>query len=151
MKRIKKYYRILLAVFTVVVLYITFFVSVNPTSKNGADVGKNTNINISDDQEKTEEQPGEQIVSYFFDENDKEASVFSGLLNYGQENNIKVEYNNDYSEYGVFVESIAGVKNGDDGKYWQYYVNDVLGDVAADNKILKEGDSVEWRFEEVPF
>ena len=64
--------------------------------------------------------------------------------------NIEIEYNNNYS-YGVFVESINGIKNGDDGKYWQYYINNTLGDVAADKKILKEGDNVEWRFEEVPF
>lgn len=64
--------------------------------------------------------------------------------------NIEIEYNNNYS-YGVFIESINGIKNGDDGKYWQYYINNTLGDVAADKKILKEGDNVEWRFEEVPF
>ena len=36
-------------------------------------------------------------------------------------------------------------------KYWQYYINNTLGDVAADKKVLEEGDKLEWRFEEVPF
>jgi len=75
----------------------------------------------------------------------KQTTVFDVL-----ENNIDIEYNNNYS-YGVFLESIDGIKNGDDGKYWQYYVNDVLGDLAADKKILKDGDTLEWRFEEVQF
>lgn len=63
---------------------------------------------------------------------------------------FELKYNNNYS-FGVFIESIGGVKNGDDGKYWQYYVNDKLGEVAADKQELKAGDKVEWRFEKVPF
>lgn len=95
---------------------------------------------------------GEKInlVSYFFDESDKERTAFSGLLNYGVKNNIEIEYNNNY-DFGVFIESIGGVANGDEGKYWQYYVNGTLGEVAADKKVLKEGDGVEWRFEKVDF
>jgi len=48
---------------------------------------------------------------------------------------------------GVFIESINGVKNGTDGRYWQYWVNDKLGEVAADKKEIKGGDKIEWRFE----
>jgi len=64
--------------------------------------------------------------------------------------NTDLEYNNNY-DFGVFIESINGIKNGDEGKYWQYYINDKLGDSAADKKNLEDGDEVEWRFEEVPF
>lgn len=64
--------------------------------------------------------------------------------------NTELEYNNNY-DFGVFIESIDGIKNGDEGKYWQYYINDKLGDSAADKKNLEDGDEVEWRFEEVPF
>ncbi len=88
--------------------------------------------------------------SYPFNIKDGNSNVFSGLLIYSGENGFKVEYNNDY-DFGVFIESIKGIKNGDEGKYWQYYVNGTLGDVAADKKILKNGDIVEWRFEKVPF
>lgn len=74
-------------------------------------------------------------------------TVLEALSEYGKKFDLK--YNNNYS-YGVFVESIAGIKNGDEGKYWQYYVNDKLGEVAADKKEVKAGDNVEWRFEKVP-
>ena len=50
-------------------------------------------------------------------------------------------------DFGVFVESIDGYKNGADNKYWQYWVNDKLGEVAADKKQVKDGDKIEWRFE----
>lgn len=63
---------------------------------------------------------------------------------------FELKYNNNYS-FGVFIESIGGVKNGDDGKYWQYYVNGKLGEVAADKQEVKAGDKVEWRFEKADF
>ena len=137
-----------------------FFLTANTTNKNGENIGANTEVSIENNVEENQEEVSEQIdekseekenvVSYSFDANDEEGTVFSGLLNYGEENNIGVEYNNNY-DFGVFIESIAGIKNGDDGKYWQYYINNTLGDVAADKKVLEEGDKLEWRFEEVPF
>jgi len=148
-------------IFALFVLIVVFFLNTNITNENGANVGLNTEVsvenNIDDKQEKVDKQVNEKseekenVISYSFDADDEERTVFSGLLNYGEENNIEVEYNNDYGEYGVFVESIAGIKNGDDGKYWQYYINNILGDVAADKKVLVEEDEIEWRFEEVPF
>lgn len=62
--------------------------------------------------------------------------------------NTDLEYNNNY-DFGVFIESVNGIKNGDEGMYWQYYINDKLGDVAADKKNLEDEDVVEWRFEDV--
>ncbi len=57
--------------------------------------------------------------------------------------------------YGKFVISINGVANNDNnnGFFWQYWVNDILAPVAADNYILTNGDHVLWRYsapEEIP-
>ena len=70
-------------------------------------------------------------------------------LSYGEyfKDKWKVLY---YKEMGVFVETIDAVKNGTEGKYWQYFVNDKLGEVAADKKTIKESDKIEWRFEVPP-
>lgn len=81
--------------------------------------------------------------------NTNSTTVFDALKSYTESNEIDLKYSNN-SKYGIFVESIIGIKNGDEGKYWQYYVNGVLGDVAADKKMVKAGDKVEWRFEKVP-
>lgn len=50
--------------------------------------------------------------------------------------------------YGRFVESINGVENNanNNGFYWQYWVNEELGPVAADNFILSDDDRVLWKY-----
>jgi len=54
-------------------------------------------------------------------------------------------------DMGVFIEAIGHKENGQDGKYWMYYVNEVLPMVAADKYELKPGDKVEFKFETSPF
>lgn len=53
----------------------------------------------------------------------------------------------EYSGMGTLVEKIGSLKNGTDGKYWMYYVNDAFAPVGADAYKLVSGDSIEWRFE----
>ena len=50
--------------------------------------------------------------------------------------------------YGKFITSINGVENNAyaNGHYWQYWVNDELAPVAADNYILAYGDQVLWKY-----
>ena len=57
----------------------------------------------------------------------------------------------DYGEMGVLVEKIGDKKNGDDGKYWMYYINGALAQVAANKQELKAGDKVEFKFEKSNF
>ncbi|MBU3965110.1 DUF4430 domain-containing protein [Patescibacteria group bacterium] len=90
-------------------------------------------------------------IEYAINNISEAQTVFGALKTFAEENNFDLEYNYKYAEFGVFIESIAEVKNGADNKYWQYYVNDKLGEVAADKKEVKVGDKVEWRFEKVDF
>ena len=56
--------------------------------------------------------------------------------------NIEEEWYGDL----VFITSIAGVANDpDQNRWWQYWVNGVLGPVAANKYHLEDGDLVEWR------
>ena len=50
-------------------------------------------------------------------------------------------------DIGVFIEAIGDKKNGQDGKYWLYYVNGEAPMVAADKMEIKAGDKVEFKFE----
>ena len=48
-------------------------------------------------------------------------------------------------DFGIFVEEIGDKPTLKDHA-WLYFVNGISGDVAADKKKLKTGDSVEWRY-----
>jgi len=54
-------------------------------------------------------------------------------------------------DMGVFVEKIGGKKNGEEGKYWLYYLNEEMPMVSSDKQILKVGDKVEFKFEASSF
>lgn len=46
----------------------------------------------------------------------------------------------------VFVTAINGTTNGQGQLWWQYWVNDVYGNTAANLYALHDGDHVAWRF-----
>jgi hypothetical protein len=58
----------------------------------------------------------------------------------------KVEYKQ-YS-FGVFVESINGVKP-DDKHFWKLYYNGQEAQVGASQLQTKDGDAIEWKIEEI--
>ena len=51
-------------------------------------------------------------------------------------------------DFGVFVESINGVKP-DTQHFWKLYVNGAESQVGADQAQTKNGDLIEWKLEEV--
>lgn len=80
----------------------------------------------------------------------EDSTVFSLLEEIGEKESFEVE-SMVYQGMGIFVESIDGIKGGTDDKWWQYFVNDESGEIAADKKEVKKGDKVEWKFEVSPF
>ncbi len=48
--------------------------------------------------------------------------------------------------YGVFVEGINGVMQGN-GKYWQYYIDGKLAPVGVSNYIINRSLILEWKLE----
>jgi hypothetical protein len=48
---------------------------------------------------------------------------------------------------GTFVEEINGAKNGTDGKYWIYYVNNQMGTVGISQYQIQAGDLLQMNFE----
>lgn len=81
---------------------------------------------------------------------DFEDTVFSLLEKLSKKENFELSYK-EYPGMGILVESIDEVKNGTDGKYWQYWVNNELPMVAADKMQVQGGDIVEWKFESPEF
>jgi hypothetical protein len=50
--------------------------------------------------------------------------------------------------FGRFITAINDVENDANGNgyFWQYWVNDELAPVAADNYVLSDGDQVLWKY-----
>jgi hypothetical protein len=81
---------------------------------------------------------------------DDDETAFALLERILQRHEMSFEYTY-YSDFDAhLIDSIHSTTNGDDGKYWQYWVNNELPMVGADHFIIENGDMVEWRFEEVP-
>ncbi len=80
----------------------------------------------------------------------EDSTVFSLLKELSQRENFELE-STLYEGMGVFVESIDGLRNGTQDKYWQYWVNNELPQVAADKMQIKKNDVIEWRFEASTF
>lgn len=53
----------------------------------------------------------------------------------------------EYVDLGTLVSGIGPHENGDDNRYWHYYVNGVLPMIGADQYELQHTDRVEWKFE----
>ena len=92
---------------------------------------------------------GDGEINEYQIEISQDSTVFSLLETLSQREKFELS-STFYKEMGVFVETIDAVKNGTEDKYWQYFVNDKLGEVAADKKTIKEDDEIEWRFEVPP-
>ncbi|MDD3734891.1 MAG: DUF4430 domain-containing protein [Candidatus Pacebacteria bacterium] len=76
-------------------------------------------------------------------------SVLDLLLEFTQAQGINVVKKD--SDFGVMIESIGDKKNGDDGKYWMFYINGELSPVGVSEAKVKPGDTVEFKFEESSF
>ena len=81
-------------------------------------------------------------------------TVFGFLIEAADEGGFSIDTKY-YSGMGIFINEIAGVQHGtdipgiddEDQRWWQYYVNDELGPVAADRQKVNDNDIIEWRFE----
>jgi hypothetical protein len=51
------------------------------------------------------------------------------------------------SSYGPYVDSVNGVKGGEGGKYWTFYINGKMAQVGGNAYDTKGGDKIEWKFE----
>lgn len=97
---------------------------------------------------KIDEGNGKIISSILFIS--KDSNAFSLLVAMSAQESFQVE-SKEYKGMGMLIESIDGINNGTDNKYWQYWINGELPMVAADKQGVKDGDSIEWKFDVADF
>ena len=74
-------------------------------------------------------------------------TVLDLLKELGAKNNLEVQ-TKDYGSLGILVTKIGDKENGQENKYWQYFVNALKPQIGADRYQLVGGEMVEWKFEE---
>lgn len=57
----------------------------------------------------------------------------------------------DYGELGTLVTKINDTENGQDKKYWQYFVDGKQPQISASQYIPQANEKIEWRFAESKF
>jgi len=93
---------------------------------------------------------GDGDVKQYLIEVSDNSTVFSLLKELSEKENFEIE-TTDYPEMGIFIKSIDELSGGTDDKWWQYWINNSLGELAADKKKVNNGDTVEWKFEIISF
>ena len=78
-------------------------------------------------------------------------TVFSLLQRCSKQQHFVLESTYYESFDSTLVESINHNTNGNEGKYWQYYVNGDIPMVGCDQYIVSNGDSIVWSFELVSY
>ena len=75
-------------------------------------------------------------------------NVFQITEKIAKENNLAFE-SQTYQDLGALITKIGEKKNGEDGRYWQYWVNQQKPEVGAGAYVPQSGDFIEWKF--LPF
>lgn len=60
-------------------------------------------------------------------------------------NNVTFTYK-EYAGIGNLITQIGDLKNGTNGNYWQFFINDQYATSAADAYVPMGGDVIEWKF-----
>ncbi len=92
---------------------------------------------------------GQISTQYQISENNTK-NLFTITDEIAKQNNWDFKYT-DYVEMGYLVTQIGAAKNGQDNKYWQYFVNGEQPQISANKYIPKSGEKIEWRFAESKF
>ena len=92
---------------------------------------------------------GEEEPQIFKAEGKEGITAFDLLKNKAEESGLVLKTKT--YDIGVMIEAIGEKENGQDGKYWLYYVNGEMASVSADKEEIKPGDEIEFKFEKSPF
>jgi hypothetical protein len=76
------------------------------------------------------------------------ATVYSLLIQASNQYDFEVGsyYYDNYQSHYIY--SISDVVEGNNNKFWQYYINGEYGIVGADLQVLKNDDTVLWKYQE---
>ena len=138
--------------------------SCKPEIKKKPDVDQDQeNVDVSDEVDKIvnyekvnegDRQTGMKIGLIIYDTNrgaieftykGEKVTVYSLLELASKENNFDFDIRN--VDFGKYVFAIGGKQGGEDGKYWNLYLNGDLSDKGIEQLEVEPGDTIEFKFE----
>lgn len=135
---------IILAVIVIGAIGIGIFNKVNsPTQEETVNLrGESQEVSLTID-------GGSDQTSFFQSQFKDKMTAFDLLKEKTEESGLSLETKS--YDIGIFIEKIGEKKNGENEKYWMYYVNGELPMVSSDKYELRSGDKVEFKFEKSDF
>ena len=109
--------------------------------ENGQEVSKKKVFLVIDDEE--------ELLQTFEFEFNEGLTAFDLLKNKTEE--LDMILKTEVYDFGILITAIGDKENGEDGKYWLYYVNGEMPMISADKNEIKAGDKIEFKFEKSPF
>ena len=143
------------AIFILLVIFILAFAFIFVFQRKDAFFKKEAEKTASGDKNGAEESAvliidfGEGKISRFEAKIKKGENVLSFLEKGAEELNFFLKTKN--YDIGVMVEAIGDKENGQEAKYWLYYVNGQMPMISVDKKELNSGDKIEFIFEKTSF
>jgi len=80
---------------------------------------------------------------------DNGETVYDFLKTLADQNQIQLEAQE--SSLGILIQAINGFTNGQDNKYWIYYINGQMAQEGVSTQKVKVDDKIEFKFETNPF
>lgn len=75
----------------------------------------------------------------------QDTAAFALTSQIARENSLAFDFKK-YEGMGTLITQIGDKKNGENNKYWQYWVNNESPQIGADKYIVKAGSVIEWKF-----
>ena len=89
---------------------------------------------------------GDGNINVYQETANKDESLF-GFMQRLRQNKGDPDFSyKEFAGLGVLIEEINGKKNGEQGKNWQYWVNNEYAKVGADSYLLQGGEVIEWKY-----
>ena len=92
---------------------------------------------------------GDGTTKNFVLQIDGDKTVYDLLTTLAGQNQIKLETQE--SSLGILIQAIDGFTNGQDNKYWIYYLNGQMANTGVKDQKVSPEDQIEFKFEANPF
>lgn len=131
--------------------FLSFFIFSNQSPSESQELVSNPPSSLTSSDNSINRSIDQSIISLFFKfpsetknfevQTDGTLTLFELI----EKTDLKIETEN-FPPMGKMITSINGLKNGTDGKYWQYWINGEYAQIGVSAFKPSPSDRIQWRF-----